>query len=104
MKEIDQPILSTEALADLGETLRRAGFKIATQQCVWAQQLLLRLALEGRLPNEPAGFVPHLSPIFCCSPEQQRQFPGLFEQWCDGRAGPAGPTARTKRDTPRGLR
>src|SRR6185295_16561425 len=59
----------------------RQGFRPATQQCVWAQHLLVRLALEGRLPANPRDLTSHLGPIFCGTPEQQRRFSAVFAQW-----------------------
>ena len=74
-------LLSAEQIAEFGERLRADGFRVGTQQLVQAQQLLVRLAAAGLLPDRPAQLASHLGPIFCGTPEEQRRFPDLFKDW-----------------------
>jgi formylglycine-generating enzyme required for sulfatase activity len=46
-----------------------------------AQDLVARLAARGELPEEPAELRRLLAPLFCRSPEEQRRFADLFDQW-----------------------
>ena len=70
-------------LAGLGEWLRDRKFRVGTQQLLQAEQLLLRLAATGLLPDQPAQLASHLGPRFCATPEQQQRFPEIFEEWLE---------------------
>jgi hypothetical protein len=87
--------LGAEDLADFCEFLRSRGFKIATLGCVWAHQVLLRIAAQGRLPEDPRALAFHLGPIFCGNAQEQQRFPEIFASWLDLRW----PT-ETKKDDP----
>ncbi len=74
-------MLALEDLVDLGNELRNADFRITTHQYLFAQQMLVRLAAEGRLPNDPSRLASHLGPIFCTTPYEQRRYPEIFQRW-----------------------
>ena len=74
-------MLALDDLLDLGDELRSADFRITTQQYLFAQQVLVRLAADGRLPNDPARLAAYLGPIFCTSPYEQRRYAEIFPHW-----------------------
>ncbi len=73
--------LDAAQLASLADWLRHEGVRVATQQCTQAQQLLVRLAGIGGLPENPVRLAALLGPIFCASPDEQRRFPAIFREW-----------------------
>ncbi|HND51683.1 MAG TPA: WD40 repeat domain-containing protein, partial [Pirellulaceae bacterium] len=80
-------------LLDLCDDLRAAGFRIATQQCVAAEQILMQLASDGRLGDDQAvgadvlaEVARYLGPLFCSTAEQQQRFPELLKSWATRRA------------------
>ncbi|MGF7128910.1 hypothetical protein P3T40_000376 [Paraburkholderia sp. EB58] len=78
-------MLGPDDLVDLGASLRAAGFRVATQQFMAAQQLLLRLAADGALPPTRDALEPLLAPIFCTSAPEQRGFELLYRDWLQRR-------------------
>jgi len=81
MSETSTFSLSEAHLASLAGELLREGFRVSTQECVSAQELLLRLAAAGELPRTRDGLATLLGPIFCSNPEQQSRFPTVFSSW-----------------------
>ena len=90
-------MLSLEDLAELGDTLRGAGFRIAPQQYFDAQQVLLGLAAAGALPEEPAGLESFLAPVFCKSAIEQQRFAHLYSAWCNKLKPPPAPPGGSDR-------
>ncbi|MFN6203249.1 MAG: hypothetical protein ACK496_12315, partial [Acidobacteriota bacterium] len=63
-----------DALLALREELRAVGFDPGLQRTIAAHRLLLRLAVEGRLPESRSEWRDWLAPVFCSSKEQQAEF------------------------------
>ncbi len=79
-------MLHTEDLVDLGEELRRASFHLSTQQILAAQQVLDTLREVGEeVPHARLRTV--LAPIFCTTPDEQRTFAPLYQEWSEKRFG-----------------
>jgi formylglycine-generating enzyme required for sulfatase activity len=77
-KETDRLV---DALLALREELRAVGFDPGLQRTLAAQQLLVRLAAEGRLSKAPSEWLNWLAPVFCGSKEQQAEFDLRFPAW-----------------------
>ncbi|MBN8450909.1 MAG: caspase family protein [Candidatus Accumulibacter sp.] len=75
-------MLSTEALVDLGEKLRRNDFDVSAHELIAARRVLAALALRDE-PPAPRDLAPYLAPVFCNTPEQQQQFFPLFASWIE---------------------
>jgi len=69
------------ALARLDHHLRQAGLAHGADRWLAAHDLILRLAAEQRLPESAVDWRGLLSPIFCRSEAEQRQFVELFAAW-----------------------
>lgn len=76
-----EPSFTPEDIIDLAEQLRRARFNIGLQQYVAAENLMIALLTQGRLPEDPRKWKSLLGPIFCSNPLEQEQFPQLFDSW-----------------------
>ncbi|SEB22693.1 hypothetical protein [Variovorax sp. YR216] len=61
--------------------LNRNGFQLGLRELIRANELLLALLGEGRLPAEPAQRMALLQPILCRSADQQRLFSQLLKRW-----------------------
>ena len=70
-----------DALLALRERLCLSGFDPGLQRTLAAQQLLLRLAAEGRLPLARSEWRDWLAPVFCDSKEHQAEFVQQFQAW-----------------------
>jgi hypothetical protein len=57
------------------------GFKVGLDHNLAIQRLLINLAARGALPDSPLKLTGLLAPIICGSPEEQRSFSFLFEEW-----------------------
>jgi hypothetical protein len=67
-----------------------------------AQDLIARLAVRGELPEDPAALRRLLGPLFCRSPEEQRRFADLFNEWLgEGTRRPMGVMPRRTPVEPR---
>jgi uncharacterized protein with von Willebrand factor type A (vWA) domain len=75
-------ILTTE-LINFIEDLRFAGYNIGTAQYIAAQDLILTLAAQGKLPSELSELRLFLAPILCHSPTEQAEFETYFNQWAN---------------------
>jgi len=75
-------MLSTEALVDLGENLRRRDFELSSHELIAAHHVLAGLARRDKPPG-PRELAPYLAPVFCRTPEQQQQFLAFFATWVD---------------------
>ena len=78
------PAFDPEKLVGFIQELHRHGFVISTQQYTTAQDLLISLVAEGRVPADPQNLSTWLAPVFCTSPEEQRVFHKEFKQWLKG--------------------
>ena len=77
-------MLHTEDLVDLAEELRRASFHVSTQQIFAAQHVLDTLREVGEeVPHTRLRTV--LAPIFCTTPDEQRTFAPLYQEWSEKR-------------------
>lgn len=76
-----EPRFTSEDIIDLAEQLRRARFNIGLQQYFAAEDLMIALLTQGRLPEDPRKWKSLLGPIFCSNPMEQEQFPQLFDAW-----------------------
>lgn len=63
------------------EGLRREGYNIGAAQHIAAQDLLLSLQAQGRMPAELSGLRSLLGPILCSSPKEQAEFKARFIHW-----------------------
>ncbi len=71
-------------LSRLDVLLRQEGFAHGPDRWLNLQDLLLRMAQDGRLPDDPAALRPFIAPLFCRTPDEQRRFDGLFQLWVAG--------------------
>jgi hypothetical protein len=74
-------IFSTEDLISFAEDLRLAGFNFATHQYIAAQEVLVTLAANARLPADPHELKTWLAPVLCSSPKEQETFYQQFDIW-----------------------
>lgn len=61
--------------------LSAQGFNVGLDHHLAVQRLLINLAARGALPASPLDLPGLLTPIICSSPEEQRTFRFLFEEW-----------------------
>jgi hypothetical protein len=73
-----------ERLPDLIDEIREAGYSIGVEQYIAAQDLLLALAENGALSDDPARYRTLLGPIFCRSAPEQEDFHVRFDRWIAG--------------------
>lgn len=74
-------MLSVEDIADLGATLSRAGFRIATHQFLSTQRLLESMREHHSTQEHLVRLSSYLSPIFCTKPEEQTRFESIYFDW-----------------------
>ena len=79
MNTID--ILDNGELALFIESLRLANYDISTTEFFAAQDLMVALAAQGKLPKTLAPMKTLLMPILCHSPKEQEDFYQHFDQW-----------------------
>ena len=80
-------MLSVEDIADLGVTLSRAGFRIATHQFLSTQKLIESMWEYRSTPEHLVRLPSFLSPIFCTKPEEQARFEAIYLDWLTKRRG-----------------
>ncbi|HEX7333937.1 MAG TPA: hypothetical protein VF290_20705 [Pyrinomonadaceae bacterium] len=68
-------------LIDFLNELRAAGFDVSTQRYIAAQDLLIALAANGNLPEDPRSLRTLLGPVVCSSPREQENFYRYFDRW-----------------------
>ena len=73
--------IDLEYLIDFLNELRAAGFDVSTQRYIAAQDLLIALAANGNLPEDPRSLRTLLAPIVCSSPREQENFYRYFDRW-----------------------
>lgn len=78
--------LQLEDLLDLREELRSAGFDPGLQRTIVAHNLLLALAAQGRLPDDPHEWRTWLAPVFCSARSEQEEFYRRFAGWVERHA------------------
>jgi hypothetical protein len=71
----------TDHLYSFIEELRTAKFNIGVAQFINAQNLILALAKQGKLPENLADLKSLLAPILCHSSEEQEEFQWRFDNW-----------------------
>jgi formylglycine-generating enzyme required for sulfatase activity len=71
----------TKELTNFIESLRFAGYNIGATQYIAAQDLILTLAAQSKLPSELTELRQFLAPILCHSPKEQAEFDTHFNQW-----------------------
>jgi len=76
-----QVVIDLEYLIELFNELRAIGFYVSTQQYIAAQDLLIALAANGQLPENPHALRTLLAPIVCSSPREQETFYRYFDRW-----------------------
>ena len=74
-------ILDNGELALFIESLRLANYDISTTEFFAAQDLMVALAAQGKLPKTLAPMKTLLMPILCHSPKEQEDFYRHFDQW-----------------------
>ncbi len=79
MKTIE--ILDNGELALFIESLRLAGYDIITTEFFVAQDLIVALAAQGKLPETLPPLKTLLMPILCHSPKEQEDFNRHFDDW-----------------------
>lgn len=65
-------------LPDLDSLLRAADMPCGPDRWVNIHDLLLRLAQEDRLPEEPMALRRYLAPLLCRSPEDIERFHAIY--------------------------
>ena len=75
-------------LCDLIDRLRLSGFSIGLDQYIAAHKLLIFLAGNESLPEDPREWRGLLAPILCASRQQQEAFKGFFDLWVSDLEGP----------------
>lgn len=81
-----EPVLTSKQLNSIIDELRLIGFNIGTEQYFAAQNLLLALAAQGKLSDEPRNLKTWLAPVLCASPKEQETFYQYFEKWLSRQA------------------
>ncbi|WP_338416850.1 hypothetical protein [uncultured Sphaerotilus sp.] len=76
-------------LSDWFDQLARAGLRAGVRERLLANALLLRLAVQGRLPADRVERLRLIGPLVCGSPQQQRDYARLVDEV--GRAGMGDP-------------
>ncbi len=80
--EIVQPIwLDSYLLTDFIDELRESGYRIGVSQYIAVQDLMVALANQGKLPDNPERLRTLLAPILCSSPTEQEDFQYQFDDW-----------------------
>jgi len=79
MNTID--ILDNGELALFIEGLRLAGYDISMPEFFIAQDLIVALAAQGKLPSQLTAMKTLLMPILCHSPKEQEDFARHFSDW-----------------------
>jgi uncharacterized protein with von Willebrand factor type A (vWA) domain len=74
-------IFDLQNLIEIMDELRLVGHDIGTQQYIAAQNLLLALAANGQLPQNPRALRTWLAPVICSSPREQENFYRYFDRW-----------------------
>jgi uncharacterized caspase-like protein len=74
-------VLTSKVLINFIEQLRFAGYNIGAAQYIAAQDLLLALAAQGKMPSELTELRLFLAPILCHSPKEQAAFDNHFDRW-----------------------
>jgi hypothetical protein len=74
-------ILDNDELALFIESLRLANYDISTTEFFAAQDLIVALAAQGKLPETLAPMKTLLMPILCHSPKEQEDFNWHFDNW-----------------------
>jgi hypothetical protein len=80
-EDVDQNLLTPEALVDFIEELRHAGFNIGMTEYIAAQDLLLMLIARGEKLDSPQRISSLFGPLLCSSPAEQESFPEFFLRW-----------------------
>jgi hypothetical protein len=75
------PNVQLDDLLALAKTLRDAGYAIGTKQYIAAHELLIALAAQGQLPENPNKWQSLLGPIFCSSRLEQSEFAEHSKNW-----------------------
>ncbi|MDH5428422.1 MAG: hypothetical protein OEY57_09655, partial [Nitrospirota bacterium] len=74
-------MLHLEEIIDLSEFLKREGLKSSPYQIFAAQHVLLSEATQHGGAGALLSLSTLLGPIFCCTPEDQQKFEGLYLAW-----------------------
>ncbi|MDM8560318.1 CHASE2 domain-containing protein [Thiotrichales bacterium HSG14] len=74
-------LVTNHANYQRADKLRFADYNIGEAQYIAAQNLILTLAAQGKLPTELAELRQFLAPILCHSPKEQDEFDTHFNQW-----------------------
>ncbi|MDM8559867.1 VWA domain-containing protein [Candidatus Parabeggiatoa sp. HSG14] len=74
-------ILDNGELALFIESLRLANYDISTTEFLAAQELIVALAAQGKLPKTLAPLKTLLMPTLCHSPKEQEDFSWHFDNW-----------------------
>ena len=80
--------LNPEALADLLDELREAGYHVDPSHYIAAQDLILALIAQGERLDDPRRLAGLLGPLLCSSPSEQTDFQGRFARWTERLKGP----------------
>lgn len=73
--------IDLEYLIEFLNELRAVGFDVSTQQYIAAQDLLIALAANGHLPEDPRSLRTLLAPVVCSTPREQESFYRYFDRW-----------------------
>ena len=71
----------TKELHNFIAELRLAGYNVGTTQFIAAQNLILVLIAQGKLPAEMAHLKTLLGAVLCHSPKEQDEFARHFDNW-----------------------
>jgi len=73
--------LDSDRLTDFIDELRELGYRIGVSQYIAVQDLIVALANQGALPENPEGLRTLLAPILCSSSTEQEDFQYRFDGW-----------------------
>ena len=83
---MDSRLIESEALIDLVDRLRDAGFNIGARHYVAAHELVVRLLAQNVDLASPERLSSLLRPLFCSKATEQDNFEELFEAWSEAHA------------------
>jgi formylglycine-generating enzyme required for sulfatase activity len=70
-----------DALMGFIHQLRADGFSIGMGQYLYVQELLVKLAAAGQMPENPKELQSFIAPVLCQTPAEQAEFDDRFARW-----------------------
>jgi hypothetical protein len=88
LADLKEQIEWFDSLLEFVYNLRENGFRVSLPQFVAAQQLLITLAVTGRLEADFENLKSYLAPLFCFSADDQQRFYHHFDEWSENQLPP----------------